>query len=49
MAGRIIANDHMQRGYRYTLSSAVGRGFDPEFQPELTPKETLALGVFGGK
>ena len=46
---RIVVNDKMQRGYRYTLSSPTGRGFDSRFQPELTPKEMLRLGVFGGK
>jgi hypothetical protein len=39
----------MQRGYRYALSEAAGRNFDPEFLPELTPREMLRLGVFGGK
>jgi len=39
----------MQRDYRYTLVEAPGVGFDPDFQPELTPKEMLALGVFGGR
>jgi len=46
---RVTVNDRMQKGYRYTLSAAIGRGFDPEFQPELTPAQMLALGVFGGK
>jgi hypothetical protein len=50
MAKRIIiVNDRMQRGYRYTCTAPVGRGFDPAFTPELTPQEMLALGVFGGK
>ena len=45
----ITVNDKMQRDYTYTLTAPAGRNFDPEFRPELTPKEMLALGVFGGK
>jgi len=45
----IIVNDKMQHGYRYALSERLGRNFDPNFRPELTPKEMLELGVFGGK
>jgi hypothetical protein len=39
----------MQQGYTYTLSEPMGKNFHPDFKPELTPKEMLSLGVFGGK
>lgn len=39
----------MQEGYIYTLTEPIGKYFDPEFKPELSPKEMLELGVFGGK
>jgi hypothetical protein len=45
----IIVNDRMQRGYTYALVAPTGRSFDKEFEPELKPKQMLALGVFGGK
>jgi len=45
----VSIHDRMQKRYRYTLVAAVGRGFDPEFTPELTPAEMLRLGVFCGK
>ncbi|MDD5135186.1 MAG: hypothetical protein PHP01_07235, partial [Phycisphaerae bacterium] len=46
---RIVVNDLMQRGYVYYLTEPVGKNFDPEFKPDLTPKEMLEMGVFGGK
>lgn len=45
----IVVNDRMQRGYRYHLTEPAGRNFDPDFTPELTPRQMLHLGVFGGK
>ncbi len=46
---RVVVNDRMQKDYRYECIAPVGRNFDPEFTPELTPKEMLSLGVFAGK
>jgi hypothetical protein len=46
---RVIVNDLMQRGFEYELTAPEGRRFHPDFRPELTPKEMLTLGVFGGK
>ncbi len=45
---RVTVNDKMQQGYQYTCTEPVGKHFDPRFKPELTPKQMLALGVFGG-
>src|SRR3954470_20834451 len=49
MRQRVVVNDLMQQGYSYHRTEPQGRHFDPAFQPELTPKQMLALGVFGGK
>src|SRR5262245_15611518 len=46
---RVIVNDLMQRNYVYFRTAPVGRGFDPRFKPQLTPRQMLKLGVFGGK
>jgi hypothetical protein len=45
----VIANDKMQSGYVYACVAGIGRDFDPGFEPELTPKQMLELGVFCGK
>lgn len=45
----IIVNDLMQKNYRYLLVEPIGKNFAEIFKPELTPKEMLAIGVFGGK
>ena len=49
MRTRVIVNDRMQRGYTYWRTEPVGRNFAPGFTPDLTPKEMLRLGIFGGK
>src|SRR5579863_7512619 len=49
MRRSVTVNDRMQQDYRYECVEPVGRNFDPEFQPDLTPAEMLRLGVFGGK
>ena len=46
---QVIVNDLMQQGYVYELTEPAGRRFDPSFRPDLTPKEMLELGVFGGR
>ena len=45
----VVVNDKMQKDYRYHLTEPVGENFDPDFKPELIPKQMLELGVFGGK
>ncbi len=45
----VVVNDLMQKNYSYRLVESMGRNFDFRFKPELTPKEMLELGVFGGK
>jgi hypothetical protein len=45
----VLVEDRMQRGYVYELTEPAGRNFHPDFTPELTPAEMLALGVFGGR
>lgn len=48
MRKTIKVKDLMQV-YEYELVEPIGSNFHPEFKPELTPKEMLSLGVFGGK
>jgi len=45
----ITVNDLMQQEYFYRLTEPEGENFHPDFQPDLTPKEMLELGVFGGR
>ncbi len=45
----VIVSDKMQKKYTYALSEPTGKNFDAKFKPELSPKQMLELGVFGGK
>jgi hypothetical protein len=45
----IQVTDLMQKNYSYNRSEPVGKNFDPRFKPDISPREMLALGVFGGK
>ena len=46
---RVVIEDLMQKDYSYFLTEPVVQNFQRGFYPELTPKELLELGVFGGK
>lgn len=48
MKKKIIYSDNWQKKYTYFLVEPMGKNFDPAFKPELTPREMLRLGVFGG-
>jgi len=45
----VVVNDKMQKNYRYLLSEPTGKNFRSDFKPDLSPKQMLELGVFGGK
>ena len=45
---KIKVKDNLQRDYVYSLSRPTAKDFDENFKPQLTPKEMLELGVFGG-
>jgi len=45
----VIVNDKMQQNYIYLLTEPMGKNFSPGFKPQLSPKQMLSLGVFGGK
>ena len=49
MRKRVVVNDRMQQGYVYYRTQPPGRNFATEFAPDLSPREMLRLGVFGGK
>lgn len=45
---KILVNDKFQQGYQYLRTAPMGKDFHSEFSPELTPKQMLAMGIFGG-
>jgi len=47
-SNEIVVTDMMQKKYSYILSESIGKNFNLEFKPELTPKQMLELGIFGG-
>lgn len=49
MNKKVIVDDLMQTNCAYMLTEPMGKNFHPDFRPELTPKQMLELGVFGGK
>ncbi len=48
MTRLVIVSDTMQPQYRYSLVERPGQNFAADFTPDLTPKQMLELGVFGG-
>ncbi len=44
----VIGHNGMVGEYKYELSVSMGKNFRIDFRPDLTPKEMLELGVFGG-
>ena len=48
MEKEIEVNNVMQKDYSFLITEPEGKNFDPEFKPDLSPKEMLELGVFGG-
>jgi len=45
----VEVSDLMQPSFYYWLTEPVGENFHPGFDPDLTPRQMLELGVFGGK
>jgi hypothetical protein len=48
MKKKVVVNDKMQKNYVYYLTEPIGKNFHKDFKPDLTPKQMLELGVFGG-
>jgi len=48
MKKTITVNDKFQKNFKYILSEPIGKNFASEFKPDLTPKQMLEIGIFGG-
>lgn len=48
MKKKVLVDDKMQKDHYY-LTEKTGENFHTDFKPELSPRELLKLGVFGGK
>lgn len=44
----LTSSNKFQKNYRYKLTEGEGKNFAKDFKPDLTPKQMLRLGVFGG-
>lgn len=45
---QVTVDEPYQTGYEYALTEPVGKNFDPDFRPDLTPKQMLQAGIFAG-
>jgi len=45
---KVLVDDSIQKHYSYFLTQPLGKNFNSIFTPQLTPKQMLELGVFGG-
>lgn len=48
MNKKITVSNLLQKDYTYSFTEPMGKNFDPEFKPDLTPPQMLKLGIFGG-
>lgn len=46
---KVVVNDKIQKDYTYYLTEPIGENYAEDIKPELTPKQKLELGVFGGR
>ncbi len=44
----VHVHNKIQKDYQYYLTELPGKNFAKDFKPDLTPKQMLAIGVFGG-